>query len=330
MLERQGTRYVTPIGPSVTSPRPLVVGIGEVLFDCFPDREVLGGAPINVAIHADALLGKHGGAGVPVTRVGADARGEQVLYEASARGLDTRYVQFDRTLPTGRVEVSLDPDGHAEYVFDPNGAWDALAYDAPLAALAGRCDAVAFGTLGQRTLASRETIRQFLGHAPQALRLFDVNLRQAFFNAEVIDSSLRLASAAKLNEEEVDVVSRLLDLDAVGAADERPHMLAAAYGLDWLVVTRGAMGVTLYADGECHNEAPAAFDPLPGADSVGAGDACCAGLLCGFLHGLPIQKTLGLANRLGAYVAERPGATPALPDSLLGLISGAPSVAAPE
>lgn len=319
-----------PLGPSATGPRPLVVGIGEVLFDCFPDREVLGGAPINVAIHTDALLGPHGGAGVAVTRVGSDTRGERFFAQARGRGLDTRYVQIDDARPTGRVEVAVDPQGHADYVFDADGAWDALAYDEQLAALAGRCDAVAFGTLGQRTQASRETIRQFLAHAPQALRLFDVNLRQEFFNAEVIDGSLQLASAAKLNEEEVDVVSRLLDLDTTGADDDRPHMLAAAYGLDWLVVTRGSKGVTLYVDGECHSAEPVLLDARPGADSVGAGDACCAGLLCGFLLGLPIHQTLGLANRLGAFVAGQPGATPSLPDSLLELASAEPHAAAPD
>lgn len=305
-----------PLGAHAAVPRPLVVGLGEVLFDCFEDREVLGGAPINVAIHADAVLGPGGGAGVPVTRVGDDNRGARFFAEAGERGLDTRYVQTDPDRPTGRVTVQVGSEGQATYDFDSDSAWDALSCDAELASLAGRCDAVAFGTLSQRSSLSRDAIREFLRLAPQALRLFDVNLRQSFYDAETIDASLRLASAAKLNDEELDVVSRLLDLGAA-PADERVHTLAAAYGLGWVAITRGGDGASLYVDGMAHEGAPAPFNPQPNADTVGAGDACCAGLICGSLLGLPIAETLSLANRMGAYVAERAGATPTLPSSVL-------------
>lgn len=296
---------------------PLVVGIGEVLFDCFPDREVVGGAPINVAIHADAILGPRGGAGLPVTRVGVDEHGYRFRTEARGRGLDTRYVQSDRARPTGRVAVRIDAHGQATYEFDADSAWDHLRYDEDLAALARRCDAVAFGTLGQRSPQSRETISRFLSHAPQAQRLFDVNLRQNYYDAAVIDRSLRMASAAKLNEEEIVAVPDLLGMRVGPSVEDRAHALAAEYSLDWVAVTRGERGAALYLDGQTHEAAPAPFHPEAGADSVGAGDACCAGLLCGALLGMSIGQTLSLANSLGAYVAGRPGATPELPHDLM-------------
>ena len=303
-------------------PSPLVVGLGEVLFDCFPERSVLGGAPLNVAIHANALLAGRGGAGVPVSRVGGDDLGERFFAEAEQRGLTTGYVQRDPTKPTGRVDISLDSDGQADYRFAAESAWDALAYDDDLAELARRCDGIAFGTLGQRSPTSRQTITRFVEAATQALRLFDVNLRQHYHSPAVLDASFRLASTAKLNEDELREVTEVLalDLGAHPSTDEAVEALVATYEIEWLALTRGAEGTVLYRGGTKHIGKPVAFEPEPDADSVGAGDACCAGLLCGTLLGMEPQATLDLANRLGAHVAARPGATPPIPpDCILSL-----------
>ena len=42
-----------------------IVGLGEALFDVFPDRQILGGAPLNVAVHAHQLASALGGRGFP-------------------------------------------------------------------------------------------------------------------------------------------------------------------------------------------------------------------------------------------------------------------------
>lgn len=315
--------------PKPIAPGPLVVGLGEVLFDCFPDRAVLGGAPFNVAVHADALLRATGGAGVPVSRVGADALGERFAGATRQRGLDARYVQRDSARSTGRVEVTLGPAGDARYEFAADTAWDALEYDDLLEELAGRCDAIAFGTLAQRGPTSRTAITRFVARATQAVRLLDVNLRAPYYSPEVLESSFRLASAAKLNEEELRVVGSLLGLSSAGGwdADQAALELSANYKLDWLALTGGSRGAWLYQGGEKHFGEPAPFDPQCGADPVGAGDACCAGLLCGKLLELSTDETLRLANRLGAYVAARTGATPRLPDDFLSLRQSADAAA---
>jgi len=301
------------------APSPLVVGLGEALFDCFPDRTVLGGAPINVAVHAAALLGPSGEAAVPATRVGTDELGDRFFREITQRGVSVDYVQRDPERPTGRVAVTLDDGGHASYDFEKHSAWDALEFDQRLQDLAARCDAVAYGTLAQREPASRETIRAFVAAAEGALRLFDVNLRQDYYSREVLDASLRLATAVKINEEELGVVCGAVGLaePPEPGADGQADQLIEAYGLDWLALTRGAEGTVVYAEGAKHTSPPAPFDPAPDADTVGAGDACCAGLLCGRLLGWSIPDTLELANRLGAFVAGRPGATPELPAELI-------------
>mgnify|MGYP001794817589 CR=1 FL=1 len=295
-----------------------VVGLGEALFDCFPGRSVLGGAPVNVAVHANALLSPSGGRALPATRVGADELGDRFFAEMRRRGAPTDAVQRDRSLPTGRVAVEIDAGGDARYVFDQHSAWDAIVFDEPLARRAADCSAVAFGTLGQRADASREAIRRFLSGAPQAFRLLDVNLRQQYYSPETLDSSLRLASAAKLSEDEVNEVCELLDLTRPSRdVEAEAELLGTTYRLDWVAVTRGARGASLFCDGDWQTGQQHAARPQPGADTVGAGDSCCAALLCGFLAGMPSDQTLSLANEVGAHVASVSGATPPLPDAIL-------------
>ena len=303
--------------------QPIVVGIGESLFDCYEEVSVLGGAPINVSIHADALLSRIGGGAVPVTKIGNDKLGDRYLQEISKRGISTRYIQVDTSKPTGRVLVTIDDAQQANYQFEELSAWDALESNDSLVALAGRCHAVAFGTLAQRSNQSRRVIKKFISHATQAIRLFDVNLRQQYYSADVIDDSLRLATAVKLNEEELEEVGKLLELsiDNSLSHDELAFLIAESFRLDWLALTQGANGTAIYSQGKKHVGTQGKFNPDHDADSVGAGDACCAALLCGTLLDWPVVKRLDLANAIGAYVAGKAGATPDLPREILDHIS---------
>lgn len=303
----------------------VVVGLGEALYDCFSDGAVLGGAPVNVCVHAGALLERGGGVAAPATRVGDDELGRRFFDELSGRGLLLDAVQVDRDRPTGRVLIEVGAEGDASYRFEHDVAWDALEMTPAWTALAARCDAVAFGTLAQRSAASREAVACFVKSAEQALRLLDVNLRGDYYTPEVLVASLEMASAAKLNEEELVEVSDLVGLSLPPDEDlqRRAQRLREAYRLDWLAVTRGPLGAVLFDDVGRHEASDAANLPADAAqdrDTVGAGDACCAGLLVGALLGWPPERTLQLANRAGAFVASRRGATLRLPESVLSLV----------
>lgn len=302
--------------------QPVIIGLGEALYDCFPNREVLGGAPVNVAAHANALVSGLGGKGLPATRVGADERGDRFLSELKTRGIDTSGVQIDPERLTGTVNVTINESGNASYVFADNGAWDAFELTDVWQQLAESCDAVSFGTLGQRSPTSRKVIRSFLQTATGAIRLFDVNFRQDFYDAEIVEQSLLLATASKLNEDELPKVCQLIGIDEAND-DARVFAIAKRFDLAWVAVTRGPEGTTIYADGQKHQGEPVAAEANPDADTVGAGDACCAGLLTGALLGWEHSRTISLANQLGAYVASHAGATPALPDSILSLVAPA-------
>ena len=286
---------------------PLIVGLGEALYDLLPTGPALGGAPLNAAGQSHQL----GNRAVVASRIGGDALGQALLHDLTTRGMGTAFIQRDPDAPTGTVEVILR-NGEPEYDIVRNVAWDRLAWDESLASLAKQCDAVCFGTLGQRFEPAHSTIRQFAA-ASQSVRLFDLNLRQDFFSAELLEAGCRAASIVKMNETELATAVPLLGL---GQAEPIPALLKR-FDLDLFVLTRGRDGTVLHTGNAVVTGQPAPFKPEPDADPVGAGDACSAAILHGAVRRWPLQKTADLANRLGAFVASRQGATPPLSVDLL-------------
>ena len=290
---------------------PVITGLGEVLWDVYPDAAHFGGAPANFASHAASL----GAEAWMVSAVGADDFGDRALAALHERGVHCDHLAQDPHHATGRVLVTLDAAGVASYEFAADTAWDHLVWTDGLAALAARCDAVCFGTLGQRSPDSRETIRRFLqATPPAALRVFDVNLRQRFYDAEIIRTSLQLASALKLNDEELPIVAELCGVRA-NTPREILIMLMTRYELRLAALTCGPRGSLLIST-DAEDECPAPRTAV--VDTVGAGDAFTATLVTGFLRGLPLAEINRHANAVAAFVCSQNGATPPLPDSLRG------------
>ena len=292
-----------------------IVGLGEAVFDVFDDETILGGAPLNVAACAHQCVAGAGGAGIVASRVGRDALGRQLIRDFESRGMETKYIQIDDDRPTGKVLVSLE-DNQPHYEICKPAAWDALQMDRRWVELANRCDAVCFGTLAQRSAVSREAIERFLTSASGALRLLDINLRQEFYSPSILNICLHRASAAKLNEEELEIIAPLLNLKTSNR-DAACTQLLQKYKLSFVALTRGEQGIELH-DSSGVSQAPAASYPKhPQADTVGAGDAATVGLMIGTCLGYSPDETLELANHLGGYLASVPGATPKLPAELI-------------
>ncbi len=297
-----------------------LVGIGEVLWDVYPDEAHFGGAPANFACHAASL----GAESWMVGAVGTDELGERAFEKLKERRVNCSHVTRDPRHATGRVLVSLNQAGQASYEFAADTAWDHLAWTDDLAALAGRCDAVCFGTLGQRSPESRDTIRRFVQATPRdALRVFDVNLRQRFYDADTLRDSLRIASAVKLNDEELPIVARLIGLRGV-TPREMLVELSARFDLRLAALTRGPHGSLLIA-GVSEDDCPAPSTTL--VDTVGAGDAFTATLVVDFLQGQPLAALNRHANAVASFVCSQKGATPVLPAELRDCLTTRPSVA---
>ena len=290
--------------------RLVIAGIGEVLWDVYPDAARFGGAPANFSCHAAAL----GAEAWMASSVGVDELGSSALDTLETAGVECGTVARDREHDTGQVLVTLDSSGHATYEFAADSAWDHLEWSAALESLAERCDAVCFGTLGQRSPSSRETIQRFVRTTPHgALRMFDVNLRQHFFDRAVIHTSLQIASAVKLNEEELPKVAELCQIEA-STTRQMLRELLERYDLRLAALTLGEDGALLMA-GDEESICPAI--PAKVVDTVGAGDAFTATLVPDFLRGLPLAEINRHANAVASFVCSQPGAVMKLPDELV-------------
>lgn len=226
-------------------------------------------------------------------------------------GLPTDGVGVDTVAPTGTVSVELAADGQPRFTIHEDVAWDRLVADEASLAFAAQADAVCFGSLAQRSEPSRSCIRKLVTAAPvAALRVFDINLRQHFYSREIVEESLRLANALKLNDTELQVLAAMFGLG--GSVREQLATLAERFGLRAVALTRGAHGSLLLAGGAWSEHAGLTVKVV---DSVGAGDAFTAAMALGLLAGRPLDEINRHANEVAAYVCSQPGATPVLPAS---------------
>ena len=290
-----------------------IIGLGEILWDMFPAGKNLGGAPANFAYHAHAL----GHKGVIVSAVGDDELGHEIIEQLQHLCLTCDYIAIDKTKPTGTVSVYLDEKGQPTYTIHEGVAWDFIPNMPSLIALADKADAVCFGSLAQRSEVSRHTIRDFLDKvSSKPLRIFDVNLRQAFYTKAIIESSLQRANVLKINDEELPIIANLLD--DFSAKDEHRALktLARHYDLRLVALTKGDKGSILYANEQFATH-PGCASTQSIVDTVGAGDAFTAALAIGMLKGYDLERLNKEANCLAAFVCSRAGATPTLPDELI-------------
>jgi fructokinase len=290
-----------------------IVGLGELLWDMLPQGPQLGGAVSNFAVMAARL----GNTGAIATRIGTDPLGREAMAFLKTTPLDTRYIQEDFSRVTGTVTVALE-QGQPHYTIHEPVAWDFLELTPHWLALAEQADAVCFGTLAQRSPASRRTIESFLHETrPQCVRIFDVNLRAPFFIAETVEHSLELATIFKLNAEEMPQVLSLLGFpDAAGTTPDfllnGARQIVDQFPVQLVAITLGAQGSLLITRNQVdrHPGYPARV-----VDTVGAGDAFTAALVDYYLRGAPLSQLNAAGNRWGAWVASHAGAMPALPQA---------------
>ncbi len=295
-----------------------VVGIGEALFDCLPEGRKLGGAPANFAYH----VSQFGLDGCAISAIGDDELGEEIVETFERVNLNHILPKVEQ--PTGTVKVTLDSKGVPQYDICLGVAWDNIPLTAEMLDVARQTEAICFGSLAQRSEVSRRTIHAFLDAAPQdALRVFDINLRQSWFTAEVIAESLNRANVLKINDEELDVVATMLlgvptvpgKLIAEDADKTRAvcRDLIAKYDLRMLILTCGAIGSYVFtADSESYVQTP----KVKVADTVGAGDSFTATFVAQILLGKSIRQAHEKAVAVSAFVCTQNGAMPVLPDEL--------------
>ena len=288
--------------------RPLVIGLGEVLWDLLPSGAFLGGAPANFAFHANQL----GANGLVVSAIGRDPCGQEIQSRFRELGLSTAGQRLvDR--PTGTVTGDMQ-EGQPNYTIHTDVAWDEIPCDADLEAVARRAAAVCFGSLAQRSLISRDNIRKFLAATGKGcLKVCDINLRQHYYDVETLRTSLELCDVLKLNHEEFPILAKLLDLPE--SIESGLAETVSRFQLRLAVVTRGANGSSLIGPWRVSDHPGYPVSAI--ADTVGAGDAFTAAIVWGLLHEEDLDRLHARAARIASFVCTQSGATPQVPADVM-------------
>ncbi len=287
----------------------IIVGMGEALWDVLPEGKKIGGAPANFAYHVSQF-------GLPscvVSAIGDDKLGAEIIENFNAKGLQ----QLIETVPypTGTVQVEIDQAGIPQYEIKENVAWDNIPYTERLENLAQRTRAVCFGSLAQRSVVSRTTINRFLDAMPHdndPLVVFDVNLRQGFYNKDILCNSMKRCNILKINDEELVTVSRMFGYPGIDLQD-KCWILLGKYNLKMLILTCGINGSYVFTPGNV------SFQPTPlveVADTVGAGDSFTAAFISSILKGKTVPEAHKRAVETSAFVCTQQGAMPLLPAEL--------------
>jgi fructokinase len=254
--------------------------------------------------------------------VGNDDYGREVIRRFQNMGLPDATVQLDKTAPTGTAKVVLSGDGLAHFTIQENVAWDYIAATREALAAASVADAICFGSLAQRCQTSRNTIQKLAAAAPaDALRVFDINLRQQFYSRDVIEQSLQLANVLKLNEDELPILAAMFNL--TGLIEHQIEQLARTFDLRVVALTRGPDGSLLFQK-KGKRWSDSSSHPVQVIDTVGAGDSFTAALVLGLLQKMDLDEINAIANEVARYVCSEAGATPSLPIELAQKFSPTP------
>lgn len=284
-----------------------IIGMGEALWDCLPEGRKIGGAPANFAYHVSQF-------GLPscaISAIGKDELGDEIVDNFNAKNLKHYLPRVD--YPTGTVQVKLDDKGVPQYDICENVAWDNIPCTAELMEIAKEARAVCFGSLAQRNAVSRQTINAFIDAMPKdALKVFDINLRQHFYSKEVLTESFKRCNILKINDEELVIVQQMFGYDSLHE-DEACKQMINDYNLDLLILTCGTNGSYVFSATET------SFLPTPKvdvADTVGAGDSFTGSFVAQLLLGKTMQQAHKTAVEVSAFVCTQHGAMPTLPDVL--------------
>lgn len=288
-----------------------VVGFGEVIWDFLMKEKmyIIGGAPLNFAYHTRQFCLNS----LVISAIGDDELGRELEKELQKKGLPYYLVHLPEG--TGVVNVNnLEKIHHYEIL--ENKAWDYIPLTEEMLQIAAQTQVICFGSLAQRSPVTRATLHAFLDAMPaDALRIFDINLRQNWYSKEIITTSLQKANVFKINDEELPILNQMLDY--TGNDDETNcRQIMQDYQLDMLIFTCGGKGSHVFTQDEVSHMPTKTVDVK---DTVGAGDSFTASFIASILRGMSLRDAHRIATNVSAFVCTQNGATPVIPEEYKSL-----------
>lgn len=276
-----------------------ILSFGEIIWDVFPDKKCIGGAPFNFAAHAV----KQGAEAFLVSAVGEDGLGKTALEKVEKYGIRADYVTKNAKA-TGACRVSLDGNGTPSYNLLSDVAYDYISTQS----VSGEFDALYFGTLALRGKHNREQIAGILRSCKFTQVFCDVNIRPPFFDAESVKLCCESATVIKISSEELPIVQALLYEDKGFDESELMKRLANDFAnLKLIIITKGDKGSVVYETGvEKTYFLP--IKPVSVVSAVGAGDSYSAAFLVEYLKGADVMECMKKASAVSAKVVQKKGA----------------------
>ncbi len=284
--------------------RKKAICFGEVLWDVFPDKARIGGAPLNVASRLSASGIKTG----LITKIGDDEKGKEILKYLMENKINTGHVAIDKRYPTGMVNVTLSKSRSATYEINYPSAWDKIEFQENMIKAVEEADAFIFGSLVCRDEISKNTLFKLLPVSP--FKIFDLNLRPPHYQPEVLKELMQIADFIKFNDEELYEIARLLN-SPYHSLEQNLMFVSVQTNTYKICVTKGSHGAVLLIDGKLYYNSGFLINVK---DTVGAGDSFLASLVAKLLKNEDPQKAINYSCAVGALVAGEEGANPVLKD----------------
>lgn len=280
-----------------------VLSFGELLWDVYPEKKVIGGAALNFSAH----LQRNGVDAHVYTAVGRDALGDEALEVCKAFNLDTRFVH--RVPQDTGVSLVTLKDGTPSYDIVMGSAMDHIPY----VPVSEYYDAFYFGTLAQRCPVSQESLWKVLDGGNFGEVYLDINIRPPHYTVETVRRAMEKATILKVSREELGTLKEAGISEAEGyeaiavdlcAKYPKIHVVIITLDADGAFVYEKESGLALYSEKPCCKV----------VSTVGGGDSFSAGFLASYLKGEGVATALRKASRISTYVVSCLGAVPDYPE----------------
>ncbi|QYA24527.1 carbohydrate kinase [Gramella sp. MT6] len=283
------------------------VCFGEILYDVFPDKERIGGAPLNVA----SRLASMGIETEMISKVGNDDKAERLLEYLRSRNIETANIEKDEQHPTGVVKVKLSAGGSATYEINYPSAWDRINTSEGMKRSVQQSDAFVFGSLVCRDEVSRKALFELIPKAKY--RVLDFNLRPPHYTEDLLMELMQHAEFIKFNDDELFEIAAIMG-SKYNSLEQNLLFMAVKSNAKTICVTKGRHGAVLMHEKKMYYNSGY---KVKVKDTVGAGDSFLGTLLAKLLQGAEPQTALDTACAVGALVAAREGANPEIPAEAL-------------